>query len=198
MHMQYMLILTYRVQISSGILMAMTSLSHMGLLYMGVQMGKSTLKLLIVQKVITITISDFHEVMWVKAASTNNNPVVILLYYLTSILTCKGINKHCTRQFCCSLSTGVPSITRSDCGTENSSLAACHMMLRHGHGDEFREKSYRYGSSTTNLYAHHSANSLACIAICKQRIEGWWAQLRNFVTDYWINIFKVSFYSYRQ
>ena len=46
---------------------------------------------------------------------------------------------------------GVPTIVRSDYGTENSSLAACHMMLRHDHTDEFSgEKSYRYGSSTTN------------------------------------------------
>lgn len=42
-------------------------------------------------------------------------------------------------------------IIRSDCGTENASLAACHMLLRHNHTDEFsKEKSYRYGSSTTN------------------------------------------------
>ena len=50
---------------------------------------------------------------------------------------------------------GVPTIVRSDCGTENSSLAACHMMLRHDHTDEFSgEKSYRYGSSTTNTVCH--------------------------------------------
>ena len=49
------------------------------------------------------------------------------------------------------LRLGVPTLIRSDCGTENCSLASCHMMLRHHHGDEFcREKSYRYGSSTTN------------------------------------------------
>lgn len=42
-------------------------------------------------------------------------------------------------------------IVRSDCGTENASLAACHMLLRHSHTDLFsKDKSYRYGSSTTN------------------------------------------------
>ena len=47
--------------------------------------------------------------------------------------------------------TGVPTIVRSDRGTENSSLATCHMLLRHSHSDEFKvEKSFRYGSSTTN------------------------------------------------
>lgn len=46
---------------------------------------------------------------------------------------------------------GVPVLVRSDCGTENASLAACHMLLRHGHDDPFcKDKSYRYGSSTTN------------------------------------------------
>ena len=46
---------------------------------------------------------------------------------------------------------------RSDCGTENCSLAACHMTLRHQHTDEHsQEKSYRYESSTTNTvkYLH--------------------------------------------
>ena len=79
--------------------------------------------------------------------------MVILLYYLTNVLTCKGKFALVAVITCCSyvMSTGVPSIVRSDCGTENSSLAACHMMLRHNHGDDFRgEKSYRYGSSTTN------------------------------------------------
>lgn len=46
---------------------------------------------------------------------------------------------------------GCPTILRSDCGTENSVLAACHMALRHIHQDEFHaEKSFRFGSSTTN------------------------------------------------
>ena len=46
---------------------------------------------------------------------------------------------------------GLPTMIRSDCGTENCSLATCHMMMRHHHNDEFSgEKSYRYGSSATN------------------------------------------------
>lgn len=38
---------------------------------------------------------------------------------------------------------------RSDCGTENCSLATSHMM-RHNNDEFSGEKSYRYGSSTTN------------------------------------------------
>ena len=45
---------------------------------------------------------------------------------------------------------GCPSIVRSDHGTENTLLAATHMSLRHGHVDFKGEKSYRFGSSTTN------------------------------------------------
>ena len=46
---------------------------------------------------------------------------------------------------------GCPSIIRSDYGTENSVLAACHMALRHNHDDEISgARSFRFGSSTTN------------------------------------------------
>ena len=46
---------------------------------------------------------------------------------------------------------GVPTLIRIDYGTENCSLAACHMMLRHHHHGVFKgERSYQYGSSTTN------------------------------------------------
>lgn len=45
----------------------------------------------------------------------------------------------------------MPSIVRSDHGTENTTLAACHMALRHEHNDEFNgERSFRFGASTTN------------------------------------------------
>ena len=40
---------------------------------------------------------------------------------------------------------------RSDHGTENTTLAACHMALHHEHNDEFSgEKSFRFGASKTN------------------------------------------------
>ena len=47
--------------------------------------------------------------------------------------------------------TGCPTIVRGDCGTENTTLAATHMALRHNHHDELSaSKSFRFGSSTTN------------------------------------------------
>ena len=47
--------------------------------------------------------------------------------------------------------TGCPQIVRSDRGTENCVLAACHMALRHSHNDTFAgDRAYRYGKSTSN------------------------------------------------
>lgn len=58
---------------------------------------------------------------------------------------------YCIINYNFNYNTGVPVIVRTDCGTENSALAACHMTLRHSHDDIFSgEKSFRYGSSTTN------------------------------------------------
>lgn len=37
------------------------------------------------------------------------------------------------------LSSGCPGIVRADCGTENTTLAATHMALRHEHSDDFSE-----------------------------------------------------------
>ncbi|XP_065890570.1 uncharacterized protein [Dysidea avara] len=99
-----------------------------------------------------------RKVIWLKVMTTNNDPSVILLPYLLSVLQ----------------NNGCPSIVRSDHGTENTTLAACHMALRHSHDDKYSgDKSFRFGPSTTNT-----------------RIESWWAQLRNSVTDWWINMFK--------
>lgn len=87
---------------------------------------------------------------------------------------------------------GVPTIIRSDCGGENSCLATCHMMLRHGHTDEYQgNRSFRYGPSTTNTVSD-IITILARIIMIIREFESWWGQLRKCVSDYWINEFKVQ------
>ena len=93
-----------------------------------------------------------RKIIWLKVLRTNNDPNVILLYYLLATLS---LNGTCLKIFIPFVMIesykGCPCIMRSDHGTENTSLSACHMALRHYHEDEFSgEKSYRYGSSTTN------------------------------------------------
>lgn len=67
------------------------------------------------------------------------------------VRTLRYLHVHVVMYMYYSLYSGVPTLLRSDCGTENSVLAACHMLLRHNHGDQFSgQNSFRYGSSTTN------------------------------------------------
>ena len=42
----------------------------------------------------------------------------------------------------------------------------------------------------TQFSLHSVICMISIIMISKQRIEGFWSQLRNSVTDYWINVFK--------
>ena len=82
--------------------------------------------------------------------TTNNDPNVILLPYLIAILRNNGIQVRYLIGLIF-FPIGCPSIIRSDYGTENSILAACHMALRHNHDDEYSgDLSFRFGSSTTN------------------------------------------------
>ena len=46
--------------------------------------------------------------------------------------------------------TGLPSVVRSDHGTENSVIAYLQPFLRRHGVDEFHDKSFRYGRSVSN------------------------------------------------
>lgn len=60
--------------------------------------------------------------------------------------------------------SGCPSIVTSDHGTENTTLAACHMALHHEHNDEFNgERSFWFEASTTNTVELN----LKCTYVCK-------------------------------
>lgn len=85
---------------------------------------------------------------------------------------------------------------RSDRGTENCMVAASQMALRHYHTDTFsREKSFRYGKSTTNTVCDSNVFKSAravTFAIVLQRIEGWWAQLMRFRLAWWLERLEVA------
>lgn len=63
---------------------------------------------------------------------------------------------------------------RGDCGTENMYVAGMQRFFRRNDDDSFAGmKSFMYGKSTSN-----------------QRIESWWAFLRNSCTDWWMKYFR--------
>ena len=68
----------------------------------------------------------------------------------------------------------MPTIIRSNRGSENTVIGGIQMYLRQHHQDTFSgEKSFRYGSSINN-----------------QRIESWWSFFQKHRSDWWINLFK--------
>jgi hypothetical protein len=98
-----------------------------------------------------------RRILWLKVAHTNNNPDVIAHYYVQ-----------------CVQSLGVcPTVLRTDCGTENGSMAAVQSLLRRVHGDSQSDHSHRYGTSISN-----------------QRIEAWWSQFRRGRINFLIGLFK--------
>lgn len=98
-----------------------------------------------------------RKVMWLACGPTNNDPNVIAHYFLS-----------CVRNL------GVtPMRLRTDCGTENGTMAAIQCTLRHHHNDYFSgASSHMYGSSTNN-----------------QRIESWWSIFRKGRSQFWMELF---------
>ena len=67
-----------------------------------------------------------------------------------------------------------PRVLRTDCGTENVTMAAMQCYFRgNGNDDQAGLNAHRYGSSPAN-----------------QRIEGWWSFYRHDRSTWWINFFK--------
>ncbi|CAI5677978.1 unnamed protein product [Oreochromis niloticus] len=99
-----------------------------------------------------------RKVMWLNCGSSNNDPGVIAKYYM-----------ECVTRF-----GQLPACLRTDCGTENGTMAAIHCALRSDHGDELAgAHSHMYGTSTTN-----------------QRIESSWSSFRKQRTQFWIELFS--------
>ncbi|KAI7789248.1 hypothetical protein IRJ41_004186 [Triplophysa rosa] len=98
-----------------------------------------------------------RKVMWLCSGSSNNDPGIIAQYYV-----------KCVSDF------GLPARLRTDCGTENGTMAAIHCALRAEHTDDFAgAQSHMYGTSTAN-----------------QRIESWWSFFRKQRTKFWIELFS--------
>ena len=99
-----------------------------------------------------------RKIMWLEVARSNNNPEVVAAMYLDCV---KGI-------------AGCPMLLRTDCGSENGTMAAMQACFRQFQDDQFaRDNSHKYGTSPAN-----------------QRIECWWSFLRRGRTSWWIDLFK--------
>jgi len=89
--------------------------------------------------------------MWLKACYTNRKPGLIAAYYL-----------HTTEQF-----GGYPSHVRTDCGTENVTIAAIQSVIT--------------GSTSGHIYGTSPSN---------QRIEAWWSFFRRNRSQWWLELFE--------
>ena len=100
-----------------------------------------------------------RRILWLEVATSNNDPRVIARYFLQTINSLGGV---------------VPTLIRSDHGTENVIVRQLQIFFRLGHGDAHADgKSFIVGKSTSN-----------------QRIESLWSMLRRQCIDFWINLFK--------
>lgn len=99
-----------------------------------------------------------RKLLWLEVGTTNNDPYTIAHHYLKTFQKLKYI----------------PTIVRSDAGTENVQVEAIHVALRYGQGDAFSGlNSYLTGKSTHN-----------------QRIESFWVQLQRMCTSVYMETFK--------
>lgn len=99
------------------------------------------------------------KVLFIGLSCTNNDPAVIANYFL------KTVKKH----------ECVPTVLRTDKGTEATVMGELQVILRLEHEDELAGlKSYVTGKSVHN-----------------QRIESYWRQLREHLIDFCINLFKL-------
>lgn len=98
-----------------------------------------------------------RRVLWLICGPTNNDPAVIAHNFITTIQRL-GV---------------VPMRLRTDCGTENGTIAAIQCTLRHHHTDHYAgSRSHMYGTSVSN-----------------QRIESWWSSFRKLRAQFWIDLF---------
>ena len=99
-----------------------------------------------------------RRILWLKVCRTNNDPSVTAGFYLEYVRSVEGC----------------PVVLRTDCGTENGTMAAMQCYFRSEAGDQFAGiNAHKYGSSHSN-----------------QRIENWWSFPCCSRSSWWINFFK--------
>ena len=99
-----------------------------------------------------------RKIIWLEVDRSNNNPKVPARLYIDAVRKLGGC----------------PRILRSDCGTENTILAAMQSYFRAEGNDEFAgTKAHQYVTSQSN-----------------QRIEAWWSFYKKSNSSWWINLFK--------
>ena len=99
-----------------------------------------------------------RKILWLELTSSNNRPEIPANYYL-----------ECVKE-----NFGCPMIVRTDCGTENGTMAAIQAYFRqHGNNQFAGSRSHIYGTSPSN-----------------QRIEAWWSYYRRGRSSWWIDFFK--------
>jgi len=89
-----------------------------------------------------------QKILWLKCAHTNHQPGVITSFFLD----------------CVEDVGGYPATLRTDCGTENTMIAAIQRLVSGRH---------IYGTSPGN-----------------QRIDSWWAFYRRQQSQWWIDVFE--------
>ena len=92
-----------------------------------------------------------RKILWLRASSSNHNPAVIASYFLSAV-----------DQY-----GGYPAHVRTDCGTENVTVAAIQASVRQS------PSAHVYGTSPGN-----------------QRIECWWSFFRRNRSQWWITLFE--------
>ena len=88
-----------------------------------------------------------RKIIWLELVWSNNRPEVAASLYLNPVRN----------------NEGCPLIVRSDCGTENGTLAGMQCYFRQNGNDQFAwSNAHKYGTSPAN-----------------QRIESWWSHFRR-------------------
>jgi len=92
-----------------------------------------------------------RRILWLQCGHTNHDPKVIATYFMASVSDVGGF----------------PARVRTDCGTENTVIAAIQTFV--------------IGSQDALIYGTSPGN---------QRIESWWSFFRRSRAQYWIDFFQ--------